>query len=148
MNEKPFEDLVDIWIARVARMHHARSQQIFSALGLHRGQPPLLFRLWEREGRTHSELAESMNVTPATISNMVKRMEKSNLVIRRSDPNDERVSRVYLTDKGRRLEEDVMNALRNLNDEQVVGFTEKEQELFRSFLVRVYENLKEAEGEK
>ena len=38
---------------------------------------------------------------------MIQRMERSGFVERRSDPEDERLSRVYLTERGRALQKPV-----------------------------------------
>ena len=45
-------------------------------MGLHHGQPRLLWILWEKEGPTHTELATKLHVQPATITKMVQRMEQ------------------------------------------------------------------------
>ena len=50
---------------------------------------------------THSELAERLRVQPATITNALKRMERSGFVDRRHDNDDQRVWRVYLPVEGR-----------------------------------------------
>ena len=50
------------------------------------------------QGITHSELAHRMRVSPETVTNMLQRMEKTGFVERRPGAEDQRVSRVYLTD--------------------------------------------------
>ena len=85
------EDTLDFLLAMVGRAHHNLIRQSLERTGLHRGQPPILFALHEGDGIAHSELAARMEVTPATITTAVKRMEKAGLVVRRRDPEDERV---------------------------------------------------------
>ncbi len=85
----------------VSRAHNNQASQVFEQLGLHRGQPPVLFEIGRQDGITQSELAEKMEVTPATITNMLRRMQTSGFIVRARDPADTRVSRV-LPDRERK----------------------------------------------
>ena len=53
--------------------------------------------LWDHDGRTQADLAESLGVEPTTVTKMLQRMEGSDLVDRRPDATDRRAIRVYLT---------------------------------------------------
>ncbi len=88
-------------------LYHSQSHLLLEKLGLYRGQPRLLWFLWEREGQTHYELATRLRVQPATVTKMIQRMEKSGFVKRGADAHDERVSRVYLTDRGSAIRPEV-----------------------------------------
>ncbi|MGC9349558.1 MAG: MarR family winged helix-turn-helix transcriptional regulator, partial [Anaerolineae bacterium] len=90
-------------LVQISKLHYARARSLLDELGLYRGQPPLLHVLAHEEGLSHSDLAARLHVTPATMSKMVSRMEKAGVVRTGSDPDDQRVSRVYLTDHGRDL---------------------------------------------
>jgi len=132
---------LDHLLVQVCRLHYARSHCLLESIGVYRGQPPLLFILEEQEGVTHSELASHLHVTPATITKMLQRMEKAGLVERRPDTEDQRISRVYLTDAGRAILNDVKQAIATIAAETFAGFTEEEQQLLHHFLGRVRENL-------
>ena len=133
---------VDRLIGEVCHRHHKRARSLLEALGLYRGQPRLLFALWEKEGLTHSELATRTNVRPATISKMIQRMERAGFLERRADQEDQRVSRVYLTDVGRAIQDRVDAAFGQLERETLAGFDDGERELLRGFLIRIRDNLK------
>ena len=134
-------------LGQVCHLHHSMARAAFDALGLYRGQPPVLHALWEREGLTHTELTARLHVTPATISKMIRRMEKAGFVIRRPDSEDQRVSRVYLTDAGRAIRSDVQQALAAMEAQTLDGLTPEEQALLRQLLLRLRENLVCATGE-
>jgi MarR family transcriptional regulator, organic hydroperoxide resistance regulator len=134
-------------VPQVCRLHHTRSQTLFNSIGLHRGQPFLLAVLWAEEGLAHSELAARMHVTPATITKMLQRMEDSGFVHREPDPDDQRVSRVYLTDYGRVVRQRVADMWQTLENESFAGLTPDEQETFRQLLLRMRDNLRRANGE-
>jgi DNA-binding MarR family transcriptional regulator len=97
--------------------------------------------LWEEEGIMHSELAARSCVQPATITNALKRMEKAGLVERRRDTEDERVSRVYLTEAGRDMRSQVEDAFRNFEAQAFAGLSEGEVATLRALLFRVQRNL-------
>ena len=141
MSQQPKSESIDFLLAQICRLHHARAHTLLEELGLYRGQPRMLFALWEQEGLTHSELAAYAHVRPATITKMLKRMEKAGFVERRSDPADQRVSRVYLTDAGRSIQNEVEQVWRTLEDETFMGFSPEERMLLRRFFLRIRDNL-------
>jgi len=148
MHRQPETESIDHLLAQVCRLHHSRARTLLNNLGLYRGQPPVLHALWEKEGLTHSDLATRMHVKPATITKMIQRMEKAGFVERRPDAEDQRVSRVYLTDAGRAIQAEVHQVFRALEEEGFAGFTLEERVLLRRFLLQIRENLANAIGEK
>ena len=141
MPQKRVSESIDFLLAQVCRLHFSRARTLLEEFGLFRGQPPLLFALWEEEGRTHSELAEHLHVQPATITKMIKRMERTGFVERSQDAEDQRVSRVYLTDAGRNIRDAVEGVLRELEEQTFAGFSSEERALLDQFLLRIRNNL-------
>lgn len=141
MSQRPEPESMDFLLAQICRLHHARAHTLLEELGLYRGQPPVLHALWEREGLTHSELAARLHVQPATITKMIKRMEKAGFVVRRSDPRDQRVSRVYLTDAGCAIQAKVIQVWCALEEETLDGFSLEERMSLRRFFLQMRENL-------
>ena len=141
MPQKRVSESIDFLLAQVCRLHYSRDRILLEEFGLFRGQPPLLFALWEKEGRTHSELAEHLHVQPATITKMIKRMERAGFVERSQDAEDQRVSRVYLTDAGRDIRDAVEGVWRELEEQTFAGFSSEERALLNRFLLRIWDNL-------
>jgi len=132
---------LDFLLGHVCHLYRGRVHALFEELGLYRGQPPVLHALWEQEGLTHSELAARLHVQPATMTKMIRRMERAGFVERCSDPADQRVSRVYLTPAGRAIRVDVERIWERLRQELFEGFTLEEQVLLRRFLLQIRDNL-------
>jgi DNA-binding MarR family transcriptional regulator len=145
MPQKRVSESIDFLLAQVCRLHHSRARTLLEEFGLFRGQPPLLFALWEEEGLTHSELAEHLHVQPATITKMIKRMERAGFVERSQDAEDQRVSRVYLTDAGRNIRDALEGVLRELEEQTFAGFSSEECALLNRFLLRIHNNLMQEE---
>ena len=148
MSHEEGSESLDFLLAQVSKLHRGRMHTLFEELGLYHGQPPLLFALWDQDGQTHTELAGRLHIQASTVTKMVQRMEKAGFVERRADPDDQRVSRVYLTDAGRTIREDVNQVFRRLEDETFADFTLEERVLLRRFFLQMRENLLRAGGDK
>jgi DNA-binding MarR family transcriptional regulator len=145
MEHESLSRTIGYLLARVCRAHHARARALLDEIGLYRGQQFVLCALWDEEGLTHSELADRLGVHPATVTNALKRMERAGFLERRSDPEDQRVSRVYLTEAGREIQDAVERIWAALEAKTFAGFAAEERETFETLLARVYENLEEGE---
>jgi len=139
---------LDFLLAQVSHLHHSRAHQRLEAIGLYRGQPPVLRALWEKEGLTQKELAELLHNTPATITKMLQRMEKAGFIQRKPDAEDQRISRVYLTETGHIVQSQVEETLKNMEVETFTGFTPEECLVLRRFLLHIRQNLLQAMGEE
>lgn len=136
------EDYIGYLLVQICKAHHDLAEVGLSELGLHTGQEMLLLQLYAEDGLTQSQLAERGCVEPPTITKKVDRMESSGFVTRRPDPNDARVSRVYLTEDSKALEKSVVGVWSRLEERLLEGLTEAEQVLLRRLLMQMLENLK------
>jgi DNA-binding MarR family transcriptional regulator len=123
-------------------MHHKRAHVLLESLGLYQGQPRLLFALWHKEGLSQSELADQLHVRPATMTKMLQRMAETGFVERRRDQEDQRVWRVYLTEAGREIRQEVRRVWAQLEREALLGFSEEERVVLRRFLTQIRDNLR------
>ena len=92
---KPSDAPLETLFFRVGKSHRKIAGRLLEQHCFHRGQTPLIFALSHEDGRTNSELAELLEVTPATITNMVKRMEKAGLQDVRFKPLTFGVATIY-----------------------------------------------------
>lgn len=101
----------------------------------------ILRQLWPADGLTQSELADRLCIQAATVTKMVQRMEQTQLIERRGDPEDQRVSRVYLTDQGRALLQPYEEAWATLEQYLIEGLSLEERVLLRRLLMQLRDNL-------
>jgi len=148
MRQPPEPHSLDFLLAQVSRLHRQRAHELLDKLGLYRGQPPVLFALWEQDGLTHRELAEQLEITPATMTRMIQRMEKAGFVQRQPDASDQRLSRVYLTDAGRTVRVELESVWQRMDVECFNGFSDEERVVLRGFLLRLRANLSQVIQEK
>lgn len=141
MTQKAIPETLGYLLMQICRANRSKAQEHLSQIGLHTGQEMFLLRLWHADGQTQTELADEICVQPATITRMIDRLTKEGLVERRADPEDRRVSRVYLTEAGRVLQQPVEDIWREMEQESFANMTLDEQVLLRRLLLQVHENL-------
>lgn len=144
MDDEKFEHF-SFLLSRVALAHRNMVGRQMKDLGMHRGQPPVLFTLERHEGMSNSEMAEFLGITPATLTNKIKRMEKAGLVIRQRDSQDERFSRIYTTEKGRGIMKQLRASMAEIENNILKDFSEEEIEDLRVKMRRILDNISEVE---
>jgi DNA-binding MarR family transcriptional regulator len=85
-----------------SRLERCMSGEL-SVHGMTLAQYDVLMTLCHGDGITQQELAERLLVTKANVVGLIDRVSAAGWVERRSDPEDRRINRLYLTDAGRRL---------------------------------------------
>lgn len=138
-------DSLEFMFSRVIKLYHHRLHKLLNKIGLYKGQPFILFTLAENDGIPQKELAEKIQLKAASISVMIRRMEKVGLVERKGDRDDLRISRVYLTAKGSNILGIVEGKMKTLQQKCFQGFTPEEKVLLRRFFLQISENLSEPE---
>lgn len=91
-------------------------------------QYAVLSCLWGREHQTPKQIAETLYLETSTISGVLDRMQKKNLIDRVVNKEDRREVQVTITEKGRALEEPIQAIIEEVNQEVLKGFSESEKE--------------------
>lgn len=130
--------------AQVIRLHYHRTHTLLDKVGVYHGQPGMLFLLYKKDGQSQKDLANKLNIKPATVTVMLRRMEKAGLLKRKADDIDQRISRVYITEKGKEVCEEVKEIMKIINSECFSNFTAEEEILLRRLLMQVRDNLVKA----
>ncbi|KQM58239.1 MarR family winged helix-turn-helix transcriptional regulator [Agreia sp. Leaf210] len=76
---------------------------VLEPLGLTHPQYLVMLALWQQDPRSVKELGAALQLEPATLSPLLKRLEASGLIDRRRSAADERRLDVTLTEEGRAL---------------------------------------------
>lgn len=129
----------------VHRAHHNAMLAALAAQGLQDlGQPRVLFVLDELKdgGATQRELAESVHVSPATMTASLKSLERQGYVTKHSDDADGRCKRVFLTPKGKDAVSRCKAVFHSVDEQLYTGFTPEEVERlkqdYRHMLANLY----------
>lgn len=127
----------------ILRLHHYRTHVLLDEIGIYPGQPPMLFILNKKDGQSQKELADQLNIKPSTITVMLRRMEKVGLVERRQDHEDQRISRVYITEEGKRVCKKANDVMDTIEEEAFGNFTLEEKIILRRLFMQIRDNLDE-----
>lgn len=65
----------------------------------------LLSFLWQQDGLTQVELSEKGQVDRSTTGGLIDRLERDGLLERRQHPQDRRAYKIYLTERGKSMED-------------------------------------------
>lgn len=110
---------------------------------LSKGQPKILEYLYTNDGAVQKDIAKSCFIEQATVTSILARMEKNELIIRKVDPDNRRFQFVYLTEKGKVEAKFVIESFEMLEKNALKDFTIEEKSQFLNYLNRVNNNLKE-----
>ena len=128
---------------RLAKVQHQYWREKLETLDLYPGQPQLLLALKAHEHVSQKELARAMDVTPATLTVMLRRMDAKQLVSRVSDEQDQRITRLCLTEKGREKVAEIEQMFAQANEMFKAMFSAEEIETVRSMMNRMCDRLEE-----
>lgn len=131
-------------IGMIYRLHMQNISCVHENYGLYAGQSRILHTIAEMDGSTQKEIADKLNVTPASLAVSIKRLQKAGIVDKTADMVDLRNNRIFITEKGRQIQLDSVSELIKVDNVLLNGFNPSECRQFEALLTRVYENLKEA----
>ena len=87
------------------------------------------------------DLEAEFHLTHPTVSGLLSRLEQKGFLELRTDPDDRRVKRIYVLEKGRKCHEIMHQTIQENERRMTEGFTEKERELFSDLLQRAIRNM-------
>ena len=139
------EDTISCLMAQLCKAHRNMANTMLNEAGLHVGQEMVLLQLWQQDGLTQKELAEQLCIEAPTVTRMLQRMQRCQLIERRADPQDRRVSRVYLTKRSSELEPAVQQCWQNLEERVLADISSEERLLLHRLLTKMLANLQHSE---
>lgn len=134
------KDLLNLFTDMV-RAHTAYMDRQLAVLGLSNGQGGVISALGRNGSLTQNELARFRQVTPATISIMLDRMERDGLVLRDSMWGNNRANKIHLTDKGMELFKKLDTFMQQEPAVVFGGLTEEEKRLAAVVFQKITDNV-------
>ena len=124
--------------SRQWRLQSGRSLQ---DMGLSITHFPYLLCLYWKDGQTQRELSDLTLQDPATTVRAVDKLQSIGYVERRRSPSDRRVWKVFLTPRGREIEEEINQRLEKVERSALSGLDDKGLESLHACLLKVVQNL-------
>ena len=135
-----FEDTVSYLLAKVTTAFRNSLERHMGEIGLHGGQIFVLLELWKQDGLRQIDIATRLNLSAPTVNKMLKGLIEINLVTSSKIDKDKRPKRIFLTEKGFDIRQEVEEQWLELEESCLTGLTEGE----RSILVELLGKLRNA----
>lgn len=143
--EPPARGMIGPRITQISKALRKRFNQAAAEEGLFSGQQHIILLLKHNEGLTIGQVAEATGVAVATASVSIKRMEKAGFVERRADEKDARLTKLYLTERGKAAPENIRIKMDNQEQHITKGLSREEIMQLSDLLDTVLKNIKEQE---
>ncbi len=132
----------------ISHIFHARMRELNEAedTAAQPGTRLVISFLAAGDGVTQLDLVNATHLRPPTISIILKKLEEDGVVERRRDENDLRSVRVYLSEKGRKMDMRNIKKIKYMDAIALDGLSEEEREIAMSLLGRMRDNLLSAKN--
>ena len=101
----------------------------------------ILAYLWYAEGANQQELSEALDRDKTTIARVIRNMEIKDLLVRVNDKDDQRVKRIYLTESGKKLQDEMVEASARVYGKALNNLGDKELKAALELLQKINSNL-------
>ncbi|MGM9929116.1 MAG: MarR family winged helix-turn-helix transcriptional regulator [Bacillus sp. (in: firmicutes)] len=101
----------------------------------------IMMLLWEKDGLTQNQIAETLGKDKTNIARMAANLESKGFIRRTGCPNDRRSLKLYLSPEGKALSEQVVPTLEGFNDLICKGITKEEIVFLETILSKFNQNV-------
>jgi len=131
------EESLGYLVNRAARVMAQQLADELRPAGVGIGQWAVLMFLWSRDAMSQAELARVVAIEPPTMVRTLDRMVRDGLVERRPDPNDGRISRIFLTNRGRALRDELVPRAKAVNERTLARLRADERATLLRLLTKI-----------
>lgn len=135
-------DSVCIMLAKTEQKHFLYTKKMLdqASLEISPGQLVVLYSLFKKDNISISELSKNVYLDNSTLTGLIDRLERVDLVRRVDAPHDRRSYQIVLTDKSKSLEQDIKNVMGQVESKMLENCNEAEIVMLRSILMRIFAN--------
>ena len=117
------------WTAMHVLQNHVQAELQKRNAGINVEQLLLLMELDWEDGLRPTVLAERMLRSKGTISSLIRHAERSALIASAADPSNRNAKRIFLTQKGKQLHDELAPVVTNLLRESVSHVSSEHQKI-------------------
>ena len=135
-------------ISKTSKIFHEYVRGECEKLGIPASFHGVIMNLARCNGQSQLELSQKLMLSKPTITITLQKMEQLGYIERLQDEQDARITRVYLTNSGKELDNKIINIFKKIEEKvSSVLSEEKQNELFE-MLNTINNELKSLKGEK
>lgn len=123
----------------IGRITHERTKR--DCPEMQRSCRLIMMELAHEDNVTQLELVRRTYLKAPTVSVSLQKMERDGIVMRKQDEQDLRATRVFLTEKGRAMHNQIVSKIREQKKEAESCLSEEEMQTLVSLLTKIRNNL-------
>lgn len=101
----------------------------------------IMIELAKKDGRTQLDLSRATHLKAPTVSISLGKLEREGYVKRQPDEYDLRATRVFLTEKGRSLDDEIKRRITEEESYVTAALTDEEKETLVKILTKIKKNI-------
>ena len=136
-----FKDSISFLLSKLAVAHRRLFERHAREVGLHGGQAFVLIELWNTDGLRQVDLSNRLDLSAPTVNKILGGLLEGDFVVRSRFEDDARSTRIFLTDKGRAVREELQAQWEHLEDEVTINLTDTEILMLKQLLIRLLEKV-------
>lgn len=135
-------DSMCILLAKTEQKHFLYTKKLLEDAGLEvaPGQLVVLYSLFKKDNISISELSKNVALDNSTLTGLIDRLGRAELVLRVDAPHDRRSYQIVLTEKAKLLKPAILSTMSAIETKMLAGYSEAEIALLRSMLHRILAN--------
>jgi len=143
MEPTGINDNIPYLIGKAQHLFHLQVTNLFrkNKVNITPEQFSVLTILWYKDGISQQEIANLLNRDKTTLTRLINNMEKRNLVVRVPNRTDKRIRYIYLTHRGRKLQNELVSLSGQIYMDSIAGFSKKSLTQYVDFLNQTINNL-------
>lgn len=134
---------VEKYLRKIDHIIRLKGREILSDFNITIPQFTALQILINNPGMTIGELSQKMALACSTVTDLIDRMERNGLVVRKKDENDKRVVRIEVLSKGHEILDKVLEKRISYLNNKMDGLTEEQKVLLSEGLEQLYNSMKD-----
>lgn len=145
----PAEEMpVMMLVNEISKLFFDRMRRECEKINVQHGYNHILFHLSRRDGITQLDLVRMTHLKAPTVSVALQKMEYEGLVRRETDKQDQRQTRVYITDKGMALDSRLREKVAEIESVAITGIDNENEKILKEYLIIMRKNILEERGTK
>jgi DNA-binding MarR family transcriptional regulator len=129
-----YDDCIVFLLAKAYQKAHGNMKRHLVDHGITPSQYLILESLWDEEGLSAGDIGKRLVLDSATLSGVLDRMAEKGWIVKKTDPEDKRFIRIYLSDTAKDLKPFLMGEREKANEEILIDLSLEEKVLLKRLL--------------
>lgn len=140
MKDKIHHPSIGRLIGMISHHAHAYFKHEFKNLPIGHAQVFTLHHLIHNDGISQKQLTKYAKLDKGSIASQLQYLEKNGYIVRKASKEDARVLNIFITEKSKKIENEIHSIFRNWSRTLLSGFDEEEEKIVYETLCKLSQN--------